>query len=262
MNTTARHVNAMGYDMSDMSRYMRYMRNISTDMQGMTSYMQDMDATMRQMANASDDEVFEHLSVLESQLQEMESNLSGGDSSMEKAVLGMKKAMAAFKGNAHSHDYSRDDGDFSMAMGFDAEEEEDDYSLEEEDDDDDDDDLEADDDDDLEEEVQTLRAHNEQLRAALRKTGAAYVMATNAYGISESTIAKYMSVVNERKVEDFDRVKDFEEYVESVRESFVGKGLGESRSDFDPFSLLAESQEFSLTEGPLFSNIKRLTGSR
>lgn len=258
MNTAARHVNAMGYDMADMSRYMRYMRNISTDMQGMTSYMQDMDATMRHMASAADDEdVLEHFSVLESQLKEMQSKLSGdGDGAMEKAMSGMKKAMSAFKGNSLSHDYSRHDGNFSMAMGssdYDEDDDSEDY------DDDDDDDYSS----DLEEEVKSLRQHNEQLRTALRKTGAAYVLATNAYGISEDAVAEYMSVVNERKVEDFDRVKDFEEYVESVRGSFVGD-IRESKSNFnlDPLSLLAESRDFSLTEGPLFANIKRLTGSR
>lgn len=266
----------MSTEMRDMARYMRYMRNLSMGAEDMDRYMRSMERYMRDMEDAEDDdEVMEHLGSIEGILSEMRGGLSEMEDAdeMEKAMKGMERAMKAMKGNAPSHDYSKKDGEFSKLATrtenrhhfFEADDNGDD------DDDDDDDDNGDDSDDDkkeesvqeyiadLEEQNRILREHNDQLRSTLRTTGAAYVMATNSFGLSESAVPEFMNVVNERDVDDFERLADFEEYVEGVRAEFMEEGGPESTPD--PLSLLGESRELSLTDGPLFGNIKRLSGA-
>ena len=105
-------------------------------------------------------------------------------SQMEMAMEGMARAVRHMKGNAPSHDYSSQDGEYELSMDDDE-----DDSMEEW--------AESDDEyvDQLEEELEFTKAKLSETRALLRTVGEHYVVSLLIHGLTEDQAAGFVRIV-------------------------------------------------------------------
>jgi len=164
--------------------------------------------------------------------------MDGGDDDKKLVRTSMESAMRSMKGNAPSHDYSRDDGEYEAAM----------------------DDMEGGDDDMEESEyIAFLEDQLEEHRNALRTVTSAYITSKGLNRIPNDQQASFMESLKEsgQRPDEFDSLTLFEEYFDGE----VARFLGEDVDAATPQSPRAVEVNPLLSEdSQLFQNIQYLSG--
>jgi len=174
-------------------------------------------------------------------MEYMDDGEDGDD--MALAVKSMKSAMKSMKGNAPSHDYSSDDGEYSAAM-------------------DDMDDM----DEDHNEYIAYLEGQIEEHREALRTVTSAYITSKGLNRIPQAQQAAFMEGVTEggQRPNDFETLTMFEEYFDGE----VAKYLGEDVAEGSPVNEsrrtgpVEEVHSILSEDSPMFQNIQYLAGGK